>query len=69
MFAFAADKVTELHRTGDVVGMLILTEEGEIKHVFIDYLLVTQHTGHALMKQIYEETFVKKLELTPQEIR
>ncbi len=58
VFEFAADKVTELHTTGDVVGMLIMTEEGEIKPVFVDYLLVTQHIGHALMKQIYKETFV-----------
>ena len=40
LFAFAADKVTELHMTGDFVSMSIMTE-GEIKHVFVDYLLVT----------------------------
>ena len=69
MFVFAADKVTELHMTGDVVGMLIMTEKGVIKTIFVDCLLVTQHTGHALMRHIYEDTFVKKLALTPQEIR
>jgi len=31
LFAFAADRALELHRTGDVVGMLIMTEEGVIK--------------------------------------
>ena len=69
VFAFAADKVTELHKTGDVVGLLFMTEEGEIMPLFLDYLLVTQHTGHGLMKEIYEKRFFKKLGLTPQEIR
>ena len=59
LFAFAADKVTELHMTGDAIGMLIMTEEGELKPLFIDYLLVTKHTGHALMSDIYYETFIK----------
>jgi hypothetical protein len=55
-FAFAGDKVIELHRTGDAIGMFIVTEEGEIKHVFLDYLLVAQHTGYALnTTEIYEE--------------
>ena len=67
VFAFAADKVTELPMTEDVVGMLIMTEAGEIKPLFIDYLLVTQQAGHALIREIYEKTFVKKLGLTPQE--
>jgi hypothetical protein len=69
VFGFAADKVNELHMTSDDVATLIITEEGETKHVFVDYLVVTQHTGYARMRQIYEETFVKKLELTHQEIR
>ncbi len=69
LFAFAADKVNELHNTGNAIGMLIITEEGEAKHIFIHYLLVTQHIGHALIRKIYEETFVKKLGLTPQNIR
>jgi hypothetical protein len=69
LFAFAADKITKLHRTWDAIGMLIMTEEGEVKPLFIDYLLVTQHIGHALMRDIYQETFIKKLGLTPQKIR
>ena len=69
LFAIAADKVTALHRTGDAVGMLIMTDEGELKTMFLDYLLVTQHTGDALMREIYEQTLIKKLELTPKEIR
>ena len=52
LFAFAADKVIELHMTGDAIGMLIMTKEGEVKPIFIDYLLVTQHTGYALMRKI-----------------
>jgi hypothetical protein len=37
--------------------------------MFLDYLLVTQHTGQALVSEIDEETFVKKLGLTPEEFR
>jgi hypothetical protein len=65
LFAFAANKVTVLHKTGDAVGMVIMTEEGVIKPTFVDYLLVTQQPGYALMREIYEKTFVKKLGLTP----
>ncbi len=50
LFTFAANKVTELHIAGDTVGMLIMPEEGELKPNFVDYLLVTTHTGHALMR-------------------
>jgi hypothetical protein len=28
LFAFAADKVTQLHRTRDAIGMVIMTEDG-----------------------------------------
>jgi hypothetical protein len=69
LFAFAADTVTDVHKTGDAIVMLIMTKEREEKSIFIDYLLVTQHTGHALMREIYEEKFVKKLGLTPHDIR
>ncbi len=46
-----------------------MTEEGELKALFADYLLVTGHTGEALMGQIYDETFVNKLGLSPVDIR
>ena len=45
IFAFMADKVTELHRTGDVVAMMVMSSGGELQAVFVDYLLVTKHTG------------------------
>ncbi len=35
---------------------------------FVDYLLVTHHTGVALMNQIYKDTFVKKLRFSLAEI-
>ncbi len=41
-FAFAADKIIELHKAGDAIGMLILKKEVELKHIFLDYLLVTK---------------------------
>jgi hypothetical protein len=33
--AFAADKVTKLHMIGDAIGMLIMTEEGELESLLI----------------------------------
>ncbi len=69
IFAFMADKVTELHRTGDAVVVMVMSEEGELQDVFADYLLVTGHTGAALMGQIYDETLIKKLGLSPAEVR
>jgi hypothetical protein len=68
VFAFMADKVTELHRTRDAVVLMIMSEKGELQVVFADYLFVTGHTREALMGQIYDETFIKKLGLTPTEI-
>jgi hypothetical protein len=69
IFAFMADKVTELHITGDAVALMIMSEGGELQAVFIDYLLVTRHTGLALMTHIYDKTFVKTLNLGPADIR
>ncbi len=69
VIAFMADKVTELHRTGDAFTVMIISEEGELQAVFADYLLVTWHTVEALMGQIYDETFIKKLGLTPAKIQ
>ncbi len=37
--------------------------------VLANYLLVTWHTWEALMGQIYDETFINKLSLSPVEIR
>ena len=69
LFAFAADKVTKLLMIGDAIGMMFVTEEEELKPIFMDCLLVTKHTGRGLMREIYEKTFVKKVGLTPEEIR
>jgi hypothetical protein len=68
LFAFAADKFIELQKTVDAIGMLIMME-GELKSLFIDYLLITRHTSHALMSDIYQEKFIKNLGLSPKEIR
>ncbi len=69
IFALMADKVTELHRTRDAVALMVMSEGGELQAVFVDYLLVTGHTGLALMSNIYDKTFVKKLNLSPADIR
>jgi hypothetical protein len=68
VFSFMADKVTKLHRTRDVVALLVMSEEGVLQSIFADYLLVTRHTGEALMNQIYKDTFITKLGLTPAKI-
>ncbi len=44
IFAFMADKVTELNRTGDAVALMVMSSDGEMQAVFVDYLLVTRHT-------------------------
>ena len=61
--------MTELHITDDAVALMIMSEGGELQAVFIDYLMVTRHTGLALMSKIYDKTFVKKLKLSPVDIK
>ena len=36
VFAFMADKVTELHRTGDAVAMMVMSHFGELPAIFCD---------------------------------
>ena len=36
IFAFNADKVTELHMTRDAVALMIMSEDGELQAVFVD---------------------------------
>jgi hypothetical protein len=69
IFAFMADKVTELHRTRDAIALLIMSEEGEVQPVFADFLLVKGHTGEDLMRDIYDKTFMLKLRLSPAAVR
>ena len=63
------DKVTELHRTGDAIALLIMSEEGEVHDVFADFLLVKGHTKEDMMREIYDKTFMKKLRLSPAAVR
>ena len=49
IFAFMADKVTELHKTGDAVTLMVMSEGRELQAIFYEYLLDTGHTGQALM--------------------
>ena len=44
LFAFAADKVTELQRIGDAIGMVIMTEEGDLKPIYSG--LLVSHQAH-----------------------
>jgi hypothetical protein len=68
VFLYRKDKVTKLHKTGDAIALLVMTKEGVVQSIFADYSLATQHTGEALMNQIYKDTFITKLGLTPAEI-
>ena len=68
VFLFMANKVTVLYRTGDDVALLAMTKEGVVQYIFTGYMLDTQHTGEALMNQIYKHTFITKIGLTPAEI-
>jgi hypothetical protein len=47
------DKVTELHKTVDDVALLVMPQEGVLQSFFFYFLLATEHTGLALMNQIY----------------
>jgi len=53
VFAFMADKVTELNRSGDAVALMMMSKKGELQAIFVDYLLVTSHTGEVLMTIIH----------------
>ncbi len=53
VFAFMADKVTELNRYGDAVALMVMSKKGELQAIFDDYLLVTSHTGEVLMTIIH----------------
>jgi hypothetical protein len=48
---------------------MVMSKKGELQAIFVDYLLVTSHTREALMTQIYDNTVVTKLRLSPEEIR
>jgi hypothetical protein len=48
-----ADKVTELNRSGDAVALMMMSKKGELQAIFVDYLLVTSHTGEVLMTIIH----------------
>ena len=69
VFAFMADKVTELHGTGDAVAVMAMSEIGELQAIFRDYLLVKEHTTQTLMTHIYDKTLVQKLKLVPTDIK
>ena len=69
VFAFMADKVTDLQRTGDAVAVMVMLEVEELKALFCDYLLVKGHTAQALMTNIYDKILVQKLKLGPAYIR
>jgi len=64
-----ADKMTEVHRAGDTVALMVMIKKGELQEIFVDYLLVTTHTREALMTQFYDDTLIQKLRLSPEEIR
>ena len=64
IFAITADKVTEQHRTGQTVGLLIF-DEGEVKAVFADYLLSLDNSGLGMGEQLSKGCVFGTLGLTP----
>jgi hypothetical protein len=69
LFAFMADKVTELHKTGDADAVMVMSEVRELQAIFCEYLLVKGHTSQALITDTYDKTLVQKLKLGPADIR
>jgi hypothetical protein len=68
VFAGNADKVTELHRTGQAMGVLFF-EEGKIKSAFHDYRLLNGHTGKCLMDDFYEGSLMGTLGFRREQLR
>ena len=64
VFAVTADKVTEQHRTGQAVGLLLF-DEGEVKAVFADYLLSLDNSGLGMGEQLSKGCVFGTLGLTP----
>ncbi len=63
-----ADKVTERHITGNTVGLIIMLEGGELQAVLylsFAYMIKLLIWKKARVKDIYDMTFVKKLQLEP----
>ena len=63
VFAATADKVTELHRTGQAIGLLFW-EDGEVKAFFADYLLARDGTGKGLAHDLVVRCLMQKLKFT-----
>ena len=68
LIALQADKVTELHRTGQAVGLIVM-EEGELKSSFFDYRHVKGHTGKDLARDLVDGSLRETLKLSTAEIR
>eukprot|EP00951_Prasinocladus_malaysianus_P016905 scaffold132378_cov43-Prasinocladus_malaysianus.AAC.1 len=51
LYSATADKVTEQHRTGQAIGILAF-DDGEVKALFVDYLLSKDATGAGLTKDL-----------------
>ena len=64
ILAFKADKVTELHRTREIVGLMIVSEGGELQAVFCRLPLGYMPYGESsyerdLRQDVYEEVAVR----------
>jgi hypothetical protein len=68
VFSLNADKVTELHRTGQAIGVITF-EEGELKALFVDYRHVLGHTGEEITEDIFEGALMQHLGFTREELR
>lgn len=67
LFAMNADKVTEMHRTGQAIG-IVSFYKGELHSMFFDYRHVLGHTGSELAADLIS-ALTDSLGLSPQQIR
>ena len=46
---------------------MVMSKKGELKVIFVDYTLVNAHIGEAFITQIYDDTLIEKVRLSPEE--
>jgi hypothetical protein len=67
VLAATADKVTEQHRTGQAVGVLMF-DKGEVKAAFVDYILAKDGIGKGLADELIQSCMHDTLRFTREEL-
>ena len=68
VFAGNFDKMTNLHRTGQMHGVFVF-DAGRIKAIFTAHSLVRAHDGFSLMRTFYEDHLMNDLGFTRPQLR